>query len=326
MATVKENENPVFDYRTLRMVIGALAFGLPFMVYVFAGKITTSISASYHEQATRNMFVGSLFIIGALLISYEGHRQDVEPEEGIKWWKWIGWLLNRYQEYLVSTIGGVAAVTAALFPTACDKCNMDRTAYIHMVSAFLLFANVVYFCNIAFLRSLNRKLLDYKVFRDNATFMQSVDTIRTRKTGPTLNPVRIFWDLLTLEAQIFRAIVAEKLRQYQKEEAGLRFFKLLNVHGKKFARGIVYVVFGFLTFLVLLVFVILAVLVGLKVIPDILTHTRATFVVETFSLWFFGVAWMTASQLEYFEQTWKWWGAVVQRIQNWLTGAETVNP
>ena len=72
MATVKENDNPVFDVRTLRMIVGAFAFGLPGLVYILDGKITTSISASYHEAPTRNIFVGSLFVIGALLISYQG--------------------------------------------------------------------------------------------------------------------------------------------------------------------------------------------------------------------------------------------------------------
>jgi len=123
---MKENENPVFDYRTLRVIVGGFAFGLPGLVYILAGRITASISASYHELPTRDIFVGSLFVIGALLITYKGHLQGEPPEEGVGAWEWF-WSFNwiyRYQENLISTIGGVAAVTAALFPTACDTCSI----------------------------------------------------------------------------------------------------------------------------------------------------------------------------------------------------------
>jgi hypothetical protein len=304
MATVKENDNPVFDYRSLRLAVGALAFGLPGLVYILAGRITTSISASYHELATRDIFVGSLFVIGILLIAYKGHLQGEPRAEGVGAWEWFRsfkWI-HRYQEDLISTIGGAAAITAALFPTACDTCDLDRAAYIHMVSAFILFANVVYFCIIAFLRSLNKKLLDYQVFKEDAVLMQKVNTIRTTKTGPTLNPLRLFWNLVTLEVQIFLALASEQLGRYKRDRASLRFARLWSVYGKKFARGFVYVLFGSLTLLVLLVFLMLVLLVALKAIPDILKDTHTTFVIEALALWFFGVTWMTASQMEYWRQ------------------------
>jgi hypothetical protein len=238
------------------------------------------------------------------LISYKGHLQGEPRAEDVGSWKWFWsfkWI-QRHQEDLISTIGGAAAVTAALFPTACDTCDMDRAAYIHMVSAFILFANVVYFCIIAFLRSLNQKLLDYQVFKEDAVFMQQVNAIRTSKTRPTLNPLRICWNFVTLEAQIFLAITNEQFARYKRDRASLRFARLWSVYGKKFARGFVYVVFGSLTLLVLLVFLVLVLLVALKAIPDILKGTNTTFVIEALALWFFGVAWMTASQMEYWRQ------------------------
>lgn len=301
---MKENENPVFDYRTLRVIVGGFAFGLPGLVYILAGRITTSISASYHELPTRNIFVGSLFVIGALLISYKGHLQGEPPEEGIGAWEWF-WSFNwiyRYQENLISTIGGAAAVTAALFPTACDTCDMDTAAYIHVVSAFMLFANVVYFSIIAFLRSLNRKLLDYAVFKEDAEFVQNVAMIRTNKTQTTLNPLRFLWNFLTLEMHIFVAITRNQLGRYERDNALIRFARVWSVYGKKFARGFVYVVFGSLTLLVLLASVILGLLVALKAIPDFLMPAQTTYVIETLAMLFFGVAWMTASQLEYWRQ------------------------
>lgn len=304
MAAMNENENPVFDSRTLRLVVGALAFGLPSLVYVLAGRIPTSISSSYHEPLARDVFVGSLFVIGTLLISYKGHRQDQAPDDGVGFWSrlWLVKWIHQYQENLISTIGGVAAMTAALFPTACDTCSMDRIAYVHMVSAFILFANVAYFSIVAFLRSVNNKLLEYDVFKNDANFMDKVKRIRTGKTQLTFNPLRFLWNVVTLEVQIFLAITTEKLRQYKAEKASKRFSKLLRFRGKKFTRGFVYVIFGSLTLLVLLVSVILGLLVSLKAIPDILTHTRTTFVIETLSMLFFGVTWMTASQLEYWRQ------------------------
>lgn len=304
MATLNENENPVFNEHTLRLVVGALAFGLPSLVYILAGRITTSISSSYHEPLARDVFVGSLFVIGTLLISYKGHLQGEPPEDGVGLWSWFWsfkWI-NRYQENLISTIGGVAAMTAALFPTACETCSMDRIALVHTVSAFLLFANVAYFSIVAFLRSVNNKLLNYKIFKDDIGFTDKVNALRKNKTQRTFNPLRFLWNFLTLEFQVFLAIRRKQLEQYEGDNALMRFARLWTVHGKKFARGFVYVVFGSLTLLVLLVYVILGLLIALKVIPDILTGTTTTFVIEAVAMSFFGVTWITASQLQYWRQ------------------------
>ena len=150
----QSREDLVFDYRMLRLIIGALAFALPAIVIALTGKITTSISASYHEIQTRDIFVGSLFIFGALLVSYKGHPQEVTSSRGGRLWV----RFQRHQEDWISAVGGIAAILAALYPTACDDCSLDTTARIHTVGAFILFANVVYFSLIAFLRSLNKKL------------------------------------------------------------------------------------------------------------------------------------------------------------------------
>jgi len=299
---MNENENPVFEDHTLRLVVGALAMGLPSLVYILAGRITTTISSSYHEPLARDVFVGSLFVLGTLLISYKGHPQGQAPEEGMGMWKRLFNWIPRYQENLISTVGGVAAMTAALFPTACDTCDMDRIARVHTVSAFLLFANVAYFSIVAFLRCVNKKLLAYKIFEDDTDFKARVNELRNRKTRPTFNPLLWLWNFLTLELQVFLAIRRKQLEQYEGEYALMRFARLWSVHGKKFARGFVYVVFGSLTLLVLLVYVTLGLLIALKVIPDILTGTTTTFAIEAVAMSFFGVTWITASQLPYWRQ------------------------
>jgi quinol-cytochrome oxidoreductase complex cytochrome b subunit len=114
----------VFDYRTLRLLIGAIAFTLPFLVTWIANTSLTSISASYHTGA-RDFFVGWLFVIGALMLAYNGHR----PRESV-----------------ASKIAGIAAVLVALFPTACDSCEADLNAKIHVVAAVVLFGILAYFC------------------------------------------------------------------------------------------------------------------------------------------------------------------------------------
>src|SRR5262245_27666032 len=120
MTVSKSNESLVFNSRTLRLIIGALAFAFPSTVILLTGKVTTSISASYHEVETRDVFVGFLFIIGTLLIAYKGHLQGRPKRKSEHLWDWIlsfKWV-KVYQEELISTIGGLAAIFTALYPTA----------------------------------------------------------------------------------------------------------------------------------------------------------------------------------------------------------------
>jgi hypothetical protein len=63
---LKENRNPVFDYRALRLLVGIIAFALPIAVPLIASTNLTSISASYYTNS-RDIFVGMLFIVGSFL-------------------------------------------------------------------------------------------------------------------------------------------------------------------------------------------------------------------------------------------------------------------
>ena len=114
----------IFDYRTLRVLIGAIAFTLPFLVTWIADKSLSSISASYHTGA-RDFFVGWMFVIGALMFAYNGHSKP---------------------QMWAAKIAALAAVCAALFPTACDTCEVDRNATVHFVAAAVLFLILAYFC------------------------------------------------------------------------------------------------------------------------------------------------------------------------------------
>jgi hypothetical protein len=154
MAASTSEEGLNFDYRELRLMVGILAFSLPWVVVLIALALPPSISASYHTKA-RDVFVGSIFVIGALLIAYKGH--------------------SKHEEW-VSTFGGVAAIITALFPTACNaalfpsfcptqlaptlcaSCGSALNSNIHGVAAAVLFGIIVYFCLVVFLRRVISKL------------------------------------------------------------------------------------------------------------------------------------------------------------------------
>jgi hypothetical protein len=152
MATSKSKDNLVFDHRTLRLIVGGIAFSFSLVVFILATTITSSISSSYHTDA-RDVFVGFLFVIGVLLIGYKGHPQKLAPGNHGKFWRRIRRYWARHEEDFISTIGGVAAIAAAVCPTTCDSCTRDLKSNIHTIAAIILFSIVVYFCLVAFLRS-----------------------------------------------------------------------------------------------------------------------------------------------------------------------------
>lgn len=124
MSNSESEQKLVFDYRALRLTVGLVAFGLPIVTLLISSSPIPSISASYHTEA-RDVFVGALFIIGALLLAYNGHT----PQE-----KWF------------SKGASLAAVIAAIFPTTCNNCQSDIKSIIHYVAAIVLFSTIAYFC------------------------------------------------------------------------------------------------------------------------------------------------------------------------------------
>lgn len=162
MKPSESKENLVFDYHTIRLMIGLITLSFPWVVWFFASKITDSISWSYHTDA-RDFFVGFLFVIGAFLMSYKGHKPILHTDDVGKFWKWVSnfWkgAINfrirerKHEEDLVSWVGGVAAWITAVCPTArCvgKDCPCDPISYIHYIGATILFSTTVYFCLVAF--------------------------------------------------------------------------------------------------------------------------------------------------------------------------------
>ena len=122
MTTTKLNQ--VFDYRTLRLLMGLIAFSIPFVVTYVSSTTLTSISSSYYTEA-RDIFVGLLFIVSAFLLAYNGHTLT---------------------EALASKVASFAAVIAALIPTSCQLCEPDIKSTVHYIAAAVFFAILAYFC------------------------------------------------------------------------------------------------------------------------------------------------------------------------------------
>ncbi|MEM7764904.1 MAG: hypothetical protein AAF290_12635 [Pseudomonadota bacterium] len=118
------SKNIVFDYRALRLLVGLIAFAIPFAVSLIARESLTSISASYHTDA-RDAFVGLLFIVGAFLWAYNGHN---------------------IRQGRASKVASLAAFLVALYPTACDACEPDIVSIVHVSAAAVLFTILAYFC------------------------------------------------------------------------------------------------------------------------------------------------------------------------------------
>ena len=116
--------NRVFDYRLLRLIMGVIAFSLPLVVDLIASSELASISASYHTEA-RDLFVGLLFVVAALMLAYNGHNR---------------------RESMASKTAAIAAAGVALFPTAPPVGGGGWKAIVHYACAITLFCILAYFC------------------------------------------------------------------------------------------------------------------------------------------------------------------------------------
>ena len=121
--TAKE-QDPVFDYRALRLLMGIIALALPIVVSVISSTALSSISASYYTEA-RDVFVGMLFIVGSFWMAYSGHTP---------------------KEKMASKWASAAAISVAIFPTACDYCEPSIRFKVHAAAAVALFSILAYFC------------------------------------------------------------------------------------------------------------------------------------------------------------------------------------
>lgn len=130
-----QHTNPIFDYKALRLMLGIIAFALPFLVTAIAQEPLPSISASYFTEA-RDEFVGLLFVVGGLMLAYNGHT-------------------NR--EAYAAKLAAICAILIALFPTTKACGDPSQTATIHTVAAVLLFSILAWFCFVPFRKNTKGK-------------------------------------------------------------------------------------------------------------------------------------------------------------------------
>jgi hypothetical protein len=125
MSTTKSAQSPpVFSSETIRWLLGFVTFTMPILVSIISFSRLTSISTAYYTGA-RDVFVGLMFVLGAFLLVYKGHTRTED------------WMAD---------LGGLAAVIAALCPTACDLCPKGPNFYIHALAGNVLFGVTAYFC------------------------------------------------------------------------------------------------------------------------------------------------------------------------------------
>lgn len=129
----------ILSYLDLRRIVGVMALALPLVLAV--GKILVgspgleSSISNYYYSEMRNIFVGSMCVIGLFLAACRGYdRRDA----------------------IAGTFAGVCAIGLALFPTGPDGAEQARgyvfhhwhipVGWIHLSFAAALFLTVAYFC------------------------------------------------------------------------------------------------------------------------------------------------------------------------------------
>lgn len=129
----------LIDYRLLRLIVGAVGLTLGLLVNWKACWQLESISHSYHNDLTRDFFVGSLCFIGAFLCVYQGNS----PKKG-----------EIITEAFLSKIAGISAIVVAFVPTSE---NVNGESPVHFTAAAIVFLILSYFCLFSFRKSSAKK-------------------------------------------------------------------------------------------------------------------------------------------------------------------------
>jgi hypothetical protein len=119
-------------YFTLRIIVGILGITLPLILYlgglIISGTGLQDSISKYYYTDMRNVFVGILFVIGSFLMTYRGY--DIIDN-------------------IVSTIGGISVILAALFP-ATPGSAATVTGTLHTIFSALFFLALIYFALVLF--------------------------------------------------------------------------------------------------------------------------------------------------------------------------------
>lgn len=128
MTATRTTWRPEINQYTIKFLIGFIALWLPTIELILSYGSITSISQSYwfsDSLWTRNIFVGSLFAIAALLGGYNGTSSTQ---------LWLG------------KVASLAAISIAMFPCNCGCDAHEIVKGVHAASAGILFAVLAWFC------------------------------------------------------------------------------------------------------------------------------------------------------------------------------------
>ena len=128
MATPSTTWPPEINQYTIKFLIGFVALSLPVVELLLSSGTISSISESYwypDSYWSRNIFVGSLFAIAALLAGYNGTSLKQ---------LWLG------------KVAALAAVLISMFPCNCGDDAHEIVKGVHAASAGIMFAVLAWFC------------------------------------------------------------------------------------------------------------------------------------------------------------------------------------
>jgi hypothetical protein len=125
---------PEIDEYAIKFLVGLIALALPALEYCLVPGGIDSISASFWYTSTlppthglwaRNVFVGLLFAIAGLLLTYNG-------KDATEMW--------------LTKLAALAALLIAMFPCACGCEEREILPHVHTASATVMFAVLAVFC------------------------------------------------------------------------------------------------------------------------------------------------------------------------------------
>jgi len=124
----EQGQNKLFDYKTLRLMLGVIALSFPFVVSLASSTRLYSISGAYYTDA-RYLLLVMLVLVGLSLFAYSGHSVE---------------------ESLASKVASIAAMLLIVFPPDCTDCSTTIRGQLHFITAAVLFLVLAYFCLVLF--------------------------------------------------------------------------------------------------------------------------------------------------------------------------------
>jgi hypothetical protein len=125
------------DHRIIKLIVGLIAITLANATSFFSESEILSISQSYRDgHWPRDILVGSLFAISALMFAYNGFS------------RW---------EFWITKAAALSAIGVAMFPCACGKYD-EVIPHAHGISAAIMFLILAELCRVFYSRAISKRL------------------------------------------------------------------------------------------------------------------------------------------------------------------------